>query len=173
MKLARCSPRPCPPAQRCPPGAEPGGPSARSRVARHDSGGSGGTGAAPSTAPSRVPARGGAETPPHLDPRQPLSLSPRRSAAFSHPSLFLPFFFFLVFVIFLVVEWPSFPAGILARSSPSSSSVHPALLCVLTASKGGRDISNIRSVRLYIGCPEIFPNKHSLIRLGWADLSTD
>lgn len=171
MKLARCSPRPCPPAQPCPPGAEPGGPSVRSRVARHDSAGSAGTGSGPATAPSR--AWGGAGTPPHLHPRQSLSLSPRRSAAFSsHPSLFLPFFF-LVFVIFLVVECPSFPAGILARSSPSSSSVHPAPLCVLTASKGGRDISNIRSVRLYIGCPEIFPNKHSLIRLGWADLSTD
>lgn len=55
-----------------------------------------------------------------------------------------------------------------------------ALSCLLVLSvraafsvKGGRDISNIRSVRLCIGCPEIFPNKHSLIQLGWADLSTD
>lgn len=129
MKLARCSPRSCPPAQPCPPGAEPGGPSVHSRVARHDSGVSAGTGSGPATAPSR--AWGGAGTPPHLDPRQSLSLSPRRSAAFSsHPSLFLPFFFFFLFLSFFWwLNAPVFLRGSLP-APPRAPAVYILLRCV-------------------------------------------
>lgn len=56
-----------------------------------------------------------------------------------------------------------------------SSVVFACSLCVSNSQSRGVDvIFQTSDQRVYVlGARKFFPNKHSLIRLGWADLSTD